>query len=216
VGVWMGNFDQQPMQRVSGVTGAAPLWRGIMLWLEQRRGVSWYEPMDTIVPLAVDPLTGLRVPTVWKNVRPSVNEHFVASRLPAIAEADTYDEIGRVRLPMDYRSWLMSDQNWLGSQVVLSAQKIHREAGIESALRIVSPLSGSTYLLDPDLSHEGQLLPLTANHAEPDLEWTSQSLPLESRGGKIYAKMKPGTHTIQLRQTSTGLSTLATITVRAL
>jgi penicillin-binding protein 1C len=30
VGVWVGNFDGQPMWDVSGVTGAAPLWRSVM------------------------------------------------------------------------------------------------------------------------------------------------------------------------------------------
>jgi penicillin-binding protein 1C len=30
VGVWVGNFDGQPMWDVSGVTGAAPVWRDVM------------------------------------------------------------------------------------------------------------------------------------------------------------------------------------------
>jgi penicillin-binding protein 1C len=30
VGVWVGNFDGQPMWDVSGVTGAAPVWRAVM------------------------------------------------------------------------------------------------------------------------------------------------------------------------------------------
>jgi len=30
VGVWVGNFDGEPMQAVSGVTGAAPVWREVM------------------------------------------------------------------------------------------------------------------------------------------------------------------------------------------
>ena len=35
VGVWVGNFDGSPMQDVSGVTGAAPVWRDLMLALER-------------------------------------------------------------------------------------------------------------------------------------------------------------------------------------
>jgi len=30
VGVWIGNFDGEPMRNVSGVTGAAPIWREVM------------------------------------------------------------------------------------------------------------------------------------------------------------------------------------------
>jgi len=35
VGVWMGNFDGQPMQGVSGVSGAAPLFRDVMIELHR-------------------------------------------------------------------------------------------------------------------------------------------------------------------------------------
>ncbi|HYD82080.1 MAG TPA: penicillin-binding protein 1C [Paucimonas sp.] len=35
VGVWVGNFDGQPMWDVSGVTGAAPVWRDIMDFLHR-------------------------------------------------------------------------------------------------------------------------------------------------------------------------------------
>jgi penicillin-binding protein 1C len=37
VGVWTGDFSGKPMQRVSGVSGAAPLWRQIMLMLHHRQ-----------------------------------------------------------------------------------------------------------------------------------------------------------------------------------
>ena len=33
VGVWVGNFDGAPMTNVSGVTGAAPIWRAVMNYL---------------------------------------------------------------------------------------------------------------------------------------------------------------------------------------
>ncbi len=33
VGVWVGNFSGAPMQDVSGVTGAAPIWRDVVQWL---------------------------------------------------------------------------------------------------------------------------------------------------------------------------------------
>ncbi|WP_183677983.1 penicillin-binding protein 1C [Janthinobacterium sp. K2C7] len=35
VGVWVGNFDGQPMWDVSGVTGAAPVWRDVMDYLHK-------------------------------------------------------------------------------------------------------------------------------------------------------------------------------------
>jgi penicillin-binding protein 1C len=43
VGVWVGNFDGSPMQNVSGVSGAGPLFRDIMLLLEKRKKWPNYE-----------------------------------------------------------------------------------------------------------------------------------------------------------------------------
>jgi len=37
VGVWVGNFDGQPMWDVSGVTGAAPAWREVMDYLHRQQ-----------------------------------------------------------------------------------------------------------------------------------------------------------------------------------
>ncbi|MGE5084677.1 MAG: penicillin-binding protein 1C [Bacillota bacterium] len=36
VGVWVGNFEGQPMWNVMGVTGAAPIWNQVMQWLQQQ------------------------------------------------------------------------------------------------------------------------------------------------------------------------------------
>jgi penicillin-binding protein 1C len=38
VGVWLGNFDAEPMKDVSGVTGAAPVWLELMRSLHARSG----------------------------------------------------------------------------------------------------------------------------------------------------------------------------------
>lgn len=35
VGVWVGNFSGAPMQDVSGITGAAPIWLEMMNWLHR-------------------------------------------------------------------------------------------------------------------------------------------------------------------------------------
>jgi len=35
VGVWVGNFSGEPMRDVSGISGAAPVWREVMAWLHR-------------------------------------------------------------------------------------------------------------------------------------------------------------------------------------
>jgi penicillin-binding protein 1C len=44
VGVWVGNFDARPMGRVSGVTGAAPLWASVMDGLVGQQPVRFERP----------------------------------------------------------------------------------------------------------------------------------------------------------------------------
>lgn len=53
VGVWVGNFSGAPMWDVSGVTGAAPVWRDIMSWLHSRRPSRAPTPPSSVVKTAV-------------------------------------------------------------------------------------------------------------------------------------------------------------------
>ena len=39
VGVWVGNFSGAPMHDVSGVTGAAPIWRDVVHFLHREAAV---------------------------------------------------------------------------------------------------------------------------------------------------------------------------------
>jgi 1A family penicillin-binding protein len=59
VGVWVGNNDNSPMKQVaSGITGASPIWRGILLaYLEGKPKVSFETP-GGIVTKAVDTVSG--------------------------------------------------------------------------------------------------------------------------------------------------------------
>ncbi len=52
VGVWVGNTDNSPMIQVSGVTGAGPIWRGIMDASQE-----WYPAQSFPRPAAIDTQT---------------------------------------------------------------------------------------------------------------------------------------------------------------
>jgi penicillin-binding protein 1C len=53
VGVWVGNFEGDPMHDVSGVTGAAPAWLAIMNRLHGAESIDEPSPPDTIVRTAI-------------------------------------------------------------------------------------------------------------------------------------------------------------------
>lgn len=52
VGVWVGNFSGTPMWNVLGVTGAAPIWRNVMEFLERKYPAEKPLPDIKTVPLA--------------------------------------------------------------------------------------------------------------------------------------------------------------------
>ena len=60
IGVWVGNNDNSSMRGASGVTGAAPIFRGIAhKLLDSRKVVNWEKP-ENVVSAKVDSLTGLK------------------------------------------------------------------------------------------------------------------------------------------------------------
>jgi penicillin-binding protein 1C len=210
VGVWAGNFDGTPMRGVSGVSGAAPMFRDIFTWLDTHRPARWYETPPEVVEVEVDPLTGAPVPQPLKGRRPSVVEKFLRELAPA-KNADTaanYDAGGRVLLPADYATWLASPDNWLGNQAVASAR-----AAASQAFRILSPLPGTSILLDPDLPDGGRRLPLRAN--SPNTEWTCPTLEITRTPRGSTALLTPGRHEFTARSPG-GEEKRTWVTVKAL
>jgi membrane carboxypeptidase/penicillin-binding protein PbpC len=59
VGVWAGNADNEPMRNVSGVTGAAPIWRDIMEALLKARPVREFSAPDGLAEKTVCAENGL-------------------------------------------------------------------------------------------------------------------------------------------------------------
>lgn len=52
VGVWVGNASGQPMHDVSGVTGAAPVWREVMDWLHRGSNAQGRSAVPSLAPKA--------------------------------------------------------------------------------------------------------------------------------------------------------------------
>jgi penicillin-binding protein 1C len=191
VGVWAGNFDNTPMQNVSGVTGAAPIFRDVLLELQSRFGTSWYAQPDTIVSVRIDPRTGRRITPQSPAVRMSRDELFIKGSEPPAADASDYDgKSGRAILPPEFSGWVQSRDNWMGDLVTCAG------AGpAMKSLRIVSPVAGTVIRLDPDIANNGSHLVLEAEPGE-DVTWKSATLEVRSDAGRAIALLKPGRHEI--------------------
>ena len=81
-------------------------------------------------------------------------------------------------------------------------------------LRLVSPLPGTTYLLDPDLPSSGRV-PLAAQGVG-QLTWQSDSVECRVINGRPMALIREGEHRINVRDTATGRRAETWIRVKAL
>lgn len=79
VGSWVGNNDNSPMKQVaSGVSGASPIWRRIMLEALNKYPASNFEIPSGIVSENVDLISGYKTYDGW----PSRSEYFVEGTVP--------------------------------------------------------------------------------------------------------------------------------------
>lgn len=215
VGVWVGHFGNQPLQNVSGVSGAGPIFHAVMTELNRRQPAGWYERPESLVEIEIDPRTGRRV-VEGSGFRPrhTVREWCLRDRLPPPAREEDYDEAGRVRLEPIYAAWLAGEGKSFADRYVADAA-----AAAEPRLRIVSPLPGTVAYLDPDLPGGGRRFPLKAeSYGIAEVRWSSDTLKIESESatGRSWLILEPGSHEIVATDPRTGLRSAATIAVEAL
>ncbi len=207
VGVWVGNFDNTPMQDVSGVTGAGPIFKDVMLHLHEKHAMSWYAMPQEIVRARIDPRTGNRLTPQTPPARVSREEFFIAGKLPAVAQAGDYDARGRAILPREYAGWISNSANWLGDLVVAAGGDVKTE------LRITNPIPGTVVILDPDIRNHGSRLLLQAVGGER-VRWSCETLELREEGAHTFAILKPGRHEIEVRDEAGGMKERTFVIVR--
>jgi penicillin-binding protein 1C len=203
VGVWVGNFDGSPMREVSGVTGAGPILHSIFDYLHASHGTTWYRTPAAIVEKTVHPMTGK---LLADNDPAGIREKFVADRLPAPESPDDYDTAGKVRLAPEYADWFQSAENCVRDRAVLDLAS--------GDLQITSPLSGSVYLVDPDVPSTRRI-PLIVNGAQ-QAEWRSDSLACQTEGDRFFAVASEGEHQIVVVDPTTGRKAQTRIRIRFL
>lgn len=87
VGIWVGNFSGEPMQDVSGVTGAAPVWLEIMAWLHRATSSPPPKPPAGVIartiafPHEVEPK---RIEWFFEGTQPSTATQVLATGHPRI------------------------------------------------------------------------------------------------------------------------------------
>ncbi|MEY4484127.1 MAG: penicillin-binding protein [Verrucomicrobiota bacterium] len=206
VGVWVGNFDNTPMNDVSGITGAAPIFRDIFLHLHEIQAASWYAAPASLAQATIDPRNGLSLNASSPATRMSKAELFVDHTVPASAKDSDYEkETGKAYIPVEYSAWLKREESSLSGLFAL------RESTPGNARpQIITPADRTVFFLDPDLKEGGSKLLLAAS-PEDSIVWSSATLDVFKIGGQHYVKLVPGTH--EIAATNPGTETASRVTI---
>jgi penicillin-binding protein 1C len=181
------------MRGVSGVTGAAPVLHDLVEHLHARFGTTAFAARTGVVERLIDPLTGHGVAATAPGAR---REWCRASALPPEASVDNYDAAGRAILPGEYHDWFAAGRNPLADRVVVTAEPDSRSGAPH--LRVLGPVAGTVFFLDPDLPQAGGRVRLRANTTRP-VAWSSPTLEVETKGGEAFARLREGRHELVVR-----------------
>ena len=218
VGVWVGNFDRRPLRNSSGVTGAAPIFHGVMLAAERRAAGGSPSHHEILVASedsaqrAICALSG-HAANDWC---PTKRLEWVAAERPLMpCNWHQLSDQGVITdWPAEYRAWVGTDVGRLvrtGETAVLKKRPTPdlpglktrpTDAGATQPLRIVSPANGSTFLIDPTLRREFQTVSLRAVAAAAgNVEWTvnGETAGRATADSKVSWALRPGRHHIVAR-----------------
>jgi penicillin-binding protein 1C len=233
VGVWVGNFNRQPLINSSGVTGAGPIFHAVMLAAAGRAHRGLPDPQASAT-LAAPERTTRRVVCAVSGLLatpdcPRQIEEWTADE-HALDSCDWHRRTARgvvVRWPAAYHEWA-AGQHLLDTVVAPALPIVARDPAVHAApspvdrtssppvLRVLSPPDGAMYLLDPTLRREYQTIGLRAMaETATALEWRVDDAPVGTSGvdAALPWPLTPGRHVISARD-QRGRSASATIVVK--
>jgi penicillin-binding protein 1C len=209
VGVWAGNFENQPMKGISGVSGAGPVFHRTMLRLHRDHTPSWFQRPDGLVDVTIDTRIGKTIPAATSN-KHLRRDIVPADLVPESATTGDYDDSGKALLDPSYAAWFASGHNLRRSELALDPAPSRM-----LPLKIITPTNGTTLLLDPEIpSGSDKLRPVT--NLPGTARWSSATLTIAPGTPEPIIHLTPGTHTLTATDPRTGTSQNITLHVKSL
>ena len=217
VGVWVGNFDRKPLRDSTGVTGAGPIFHGVMLAAVRR--VRAAIPLSDADPIVARPdglherhVCALSGMPAGRWCRSRQREWLAGGEgRPCTWHQAAADGVAVV-WPAEYRQWArqagLLDEQGPAPRVLPTAGSPPQSARIDSSaparprIEIANPPDGATYLMDPTLRREFQTVALRAVTPVPvRIEWQVDGRPIgtASSDAAVSWPLAPGTHLIVAR-----------------
>lgn len=218
-GVWVGNNDNTPMEGVSGISGAVPIWSDFMRRREDEvmrvTEKDWHMPSG-IIHTSVCTLSGMKASHLCANV---INAPFIAGNEPQkedtwIQNTKNHKETGllykascagtlmerpMIHIPAILQEW--ADSVHMTTAPFQYCDNTYKEAAAED-LFVTSPQPSEVFFIDPSKPLDGQSIPLSISgqgiYTEAILldgkELThNKILPL-----KVFLKPSVGNHVITI------------------
>jgi len=208
VAVWVGNFDGTPMAAVSGISGAGPLLRRIVLRTATRIQPGVLPSLTTLGAKRerVCRVSGQRaVPEC-----PAIDEWFLPGTTPPAGE-NWYRE-GALVLPTRYAAWRKRSRGLVGDgERVAATGSASDRSTAAVALAVESPRHGDRYELPTGAGAAYATISLRASgtDAASKLAWTIDG---QSFSGSRW-KLTRGQHTVAVRAPS-GATAVAKVVVQ--
>lgn len=175
VAIWVGNFSGRPMHNVSGITGAGPLFRDIMLLLNRNEDWTGFTEPEGISRVSVCPQSGM---LPGKFCPGSVAELFINGTEPS----------GECRV-----------HRGAAGALAASSRRAVGKLGFEVAF----PGDGDVFKLDPVLRSEHQrillkvVLPPEANPERVEWWVNGRKVGEVERPYSMFWNLRPGSFTIK-------------------
>jgi penicillin-binding protein 1C len=152
VGVWVGNFDGSPMEGVAGISGAAPLFRDIMIELHRKEYPPQFEEPSSLVHQKVCAKSGKIATAFCTDV---IEELFISGTEPK-QSCDIHNPVGQ-----PFRVARLKPCPTVGAQ---SSDLIADSD--EKQFQILCPTDGDIYKIDPQVSYAAQGISFRAREDE--------------------------------------------------
>ncbi len=220
VGVWVGNFDGYPMEGVSGITGAGPLFRDIVMELyKDKEYPKPFEIPKNIISMDVCSVSGDLPGRYCKNLK---REVFIYGKEPKntciIHKAFLLDKRNGLLVGADtpaedveekiYEIYPPIFSEWAAGQDIPVAPTQVSSVGDANSLSIAFPKNGDVFKLDPALPYEAQSIPLKAvvPHDIEKIIWKVDGKIIAVSISPFVTQMplKTGNHIIEIEAQSGG------------
>jgi penicillin-binding protein 1C len=192
--VWVGNFDHTPMQKVSGVSGAGPLFANIMHLLYSKKDYPEKESLpEELTRIPICPLSGKRPNrNCLSTIEEIIPKENLASYYKDSCDMHTHSK-GEVLtvLPGRYEEWAEG----------FEAKNPSREIKKEERFKIIKPQQGAIFYRLSNVKPEYQSIKieLTTTEKEEKVTWFLNEKPLKETFNKhsFLWQIKPGEYCIR-------------------